>query len=291
MKTTINNFLLKKKIKKYGLGLALGGGDVRGFFHIGVLQALEEKKIPISFIAGVSIGSLLGSIYAMGYSADELLDIIENKTQFFQLLTTFDLNILPKTGIFSGAKIIDEINTLAGNRTIEELNIPFICRAADILHFKEVVFSQGDIGLAVKASCSIPGFFSAVEYNHQILVDGSVLGPVPIQLIKKYFHGPILASNLIAYDSLDDEHAHKVNRSIKDDLLSRILPVADPVIKSFLLIQSRITALEYQITPPDISVQFSGLYHPTLSNMQKIKYKLINDGYQTAISALEKIGL
>lgn len=283
---------LKKQILKEGLGLALGGGAVRGFFHIGILLALEERKISISYIAGISIGSLIGGLYAMGYSANEVLTIMNTYTNSSKLWQSVSPTLLNKTGFFSGKTMIKEINKLANNRTIEQLDIPFICRAADIIHFKEVIFSKGNVGSAIKASCSIPGVFTAEENKaDNKLVDGCILGSVPISLLRKFFHGPILASNLITYNNINTTSAKLLQTAFQNDIFSKILPFTDTMIRSYYLMQSRISQLEYQLDPPEMAIDFDGFYYPNVTNIKDIKDRLVDDGYRATILALEKINL
>jgi len=282
---------LKKQIENHGLGLALGGGAVRGFFHIGILLALEEKKIPVTYIAGISIGSLIGGFYAMGYSANKVLEIMNTHTNLSKLWQSISPTLLNRTGFFSGKTMISEINTLASNRTIEQLDIPFICRSADIIHFKEVVFTKGDIGSAIKASCSIPGLFTTDNYNEEKLVDGCILGSVPISLLRRHFNGPILASNLISYNNISSTSAKVLQNSFQNDIISKIFPFTDSMIRSYYLMQSYISQLEYSVDPPEIDINFNGIYYPNVTNIKEIKDRLVDDGYQTTIKKLEKINL
>ncbi len=286
----IKEILIKNRIKNQGLGIALGGGASRGFFHIGVLQALEDYKIPIKHIAGISIGSLVGGLYAMGYSAKEVLDFMSKYADVSTLLATLSPTLLDKKGFLRSDKLVIEINKLAGNKPIEKLKIPFVCRAADLMHFKEVIFDKGDIGRAIKASCTIPGVFVPEQTETEVLVDGGVLGSVPLKLLKSYFKGPTLASNLISYNNISSTHAQEIMKHFSDNIFYKILPVSDLVLRSFYLMQSHMSILEYQEYTPDIDIEFHGSYDPSITNIADIKDDLVQDGYNATESALKKLG-
>lgn len=280
--------LLRNKIKIQGLGLALGGGAARGFFHIGVLKALEEYDIPIKYIAGISIGSLIGAFFAMGYNSNEILDIMKKQTELRTLFFCVSPT-LNKRGFFSGKKMISEINQLAQNRTIEQLNIPFICRAVDLIHFKEVIFDQGNIGEAVKSSCAVPGVFVPEDQDNELLVDGGILGSVPIKLLKSYYSGPILTSNLISYNNVDSEQAKKITEHFSDNILYKISPISDIVIRSFYLMQSHLYTLEFEKYSPELSVEFHGTYDPNFFTIFDTMDQLVDDGYTATIKVLKKL--
>ncbi|MDK2819013.1 MAG: patatin-like phospholipase family protein [Spirochaetota bacterium] len=287
----LKNILLKKKIQKHGLGLALGGGSVRGFFHIGVLHALEELDIKISYIAGISIGSLIGGLYAVGYNSSQILDILNKQSQFKNLLNMASPTFFNKQGLFSGKHMILEINQLANFTLIENLKIPFSCRAVDLRYFKEVIFDSGDLGKAIKTSCSIPGIFTPEDNKEsKLLVDGGVLGSVPLALLQSKFSGPTLASNLIDYSNINSDNAINLNSSFSENIIHKFVPFSDNILRSFYLMQSYITLLEYEKYNPDITIEFKETYYPSITNILQIKDQLVLDGYTKTKHKMQEIG-
>ena len=188
---------LLAKCKKKGLkfGLALGGGSARGLAHVGVILALEAYNIPIDIIAGTSIGSVVGSLYAAGASIDQLeeaaLSMKKSTTLFLIDLT------LPHSGLISGKRIEEMLNNLAlEDRTFDDLKIPFAAVATDVESGAEVILNQGKVIDAVRASIAIPGIFTPVKYQNYYLVDGGVVDPVPVDVVQKMGADIIIAVSL-----------------------------------------------------------------------------------------------
>lgn len=160
--------------KKYNIGLALSGGGVRGFAHIGALRALEDVGIKPDIIAGVSAGSIVTSFYAAGLSPDEI----------FELFSRVDMNSFLQVDISkSGFLKLDKFRRfLAKNlpvENIEQLAIPTIIAATDIEQQHEMPFTTGNIAERVAASCSIPLVFKPVKIDGTYYVDGGVLHNLP----------------------------------------------------------------------------------------------------------------
>lgn len=165
-----------KPLKKT-VSLVLGSGGARGLAHIGVIKWLEENNYEIKSIAGCSIGSLIGGVYAAG-KLDQLEEwmISLNKTNIASLLD-FSWG---SDGIFKGDRIINTLVGFLEDIQIENLSLPFTAVAADIVTEKEVWLNSGSLFEAIRASVSLPLFFTPVKNGKSILVDGGVLNPVPI---------------------------------------------------------------------------------------------------------------
>jgi len=159
------------------IGLALGSGSARGLSHIGVIHALEEAGIKIGCIAGTSIGALIGSVYAS--SKLEALEKIYLDFDWKKIAYFFDV-VFPKSGLIDGNKVTDFVREYVHAETIEHLSLPFKAVATDIATGKEVWIDQGDVIEAVRSSLSVPGIFTPVRRNGQILVDGGLVNPVPV---------------------------------------------------------------------------------------------------------------
>ncbi|HET9839664.1 MAG TPA: patatin-like phospholipase family protein [Candidatus Angelobacter sp.] len=156
------------------IGVALGGGFARGLAHIGVLKVLEEEHIPIDFIAGTSVGSVIGAAYASGISAKELEEIAA-----LVRLKDFSRWTFSRFGIFSNDKMAVFLRKVLRCRTFEELRIPLAIAATDVLTGEPAVFTSGDLIEPVRASCAYPGMFQPVRIENRLLVDGLLAHAVP----------------------------------------------------------------------------------------------------------------
>jgi NTE family protein len=159
------------------ISLVLGSGGARGLAHIGVIREIEASGYQIGAISGCSIGALIGGIYAAG-ELDDFEHWVRAITKM-DMVTLLDLS-WGKNGIVKGDKIINTLVDLVGDKTIEELPIPFTAVAADIENEKEIWINQGRLFDAIRASISLPMFFTPVRYKQTYLIDGGVLNPVPI---------------------------------------------------------------------------------------------------------------
>ena len=156
------------------IGLALGGGFARGLAHIGVLKVFEEEQIPIDFIAGTSVGSVIGASYASGVSAKELVEVAS-----LVRFKDFSRWTFSRFGLFSNDKMADFLHKVVRCKTFEELRIPLAVAATDIITGEPAVFTQGELLLPVRASCAYPGMFLPVNINGRLLVDGLLTHAVP----------------------------------------------------------------------------------------------------------------
>ncbi|MEQ2129641.1 patatin family protein [Caldanaerobacter subterraneus KAk] len=161
------------------VGLILGGGAARGYAHLGILKRFEEENIPIDFIIGISMGAIIGAIYASGHNVDKLISDAK-KINMLKFISLLDFKA-SRTGLVKGEKIEKYLRGYV-KESFEELNIPLYIVATDIQTGKGVVFKEGDLIKAIRASISIPVFFEPVEYNGTKLVDGSIIDSEAIEL-------------------------------------------------------------------------------------------------------------
>ena len=159
------------------VSLVLGSGGARGLAHIGVIRWLEENNFKISSISGCSMGALIGGVYAAG-KLDEFERWVLAITKV-DIVTLLDLS-WKKTGLVKGDKIISTLTGLVGDMVIEDLPVKFTAVAADIQNEKEIWMNSGSLFDAIRASISLPLFFTPFRYNDIDLIDGGVLNPVPI---------------------------------------------------------------------------------------------------------------
>ena len=174
-----------------GLVLALSGGAAAGLAHVGVLQELTENSIPVRAIAGTSIGAEIGAFYASGMPLDEL-ERLATDMDWKQTLQLF-MPDLPTGGLVSGSKIIDYLSRELGAHAIEGMTIGFAAVATDLETGEQVVINHGSVVDAVRASISLPGLIAPHRIKGRWLVDGSVVNPVPFDVARERFGGPVLA--------------------------------------------------------------------------------------------------
>lgn len=166
-------------VREPKIGLALGSGGAKGFAHVGVIKVLEEAGIAIDMIAGSSMGALVATFYAAGCDVERLYRI----AQLFKRKYYLDFTV-PKMGFVAGKRIKDMIAMFTYNKRLEELDIPTAVVATDILSGEKVVFTEGPIAPAVRASISIPGIFIPEKIDNRLLVDGGVIDRIPVSVAK-----------------------------------------------------------------------------------------------------------
>jgi NTE family protein len=206
------------------IGLALEGGGALGFAHIGVLRWFEEHHIPIDYIAGTSMGGLIGGLYATGKTPKQMEDfvreqdwdaIIGGRTPYEDLSyrrkedmrafqNSISLGLKHGLSVASGLNAGHEVSMLIDRETLpyanldsfDELPIPFRCVATDLVSAKEVVFSQGSLQTALRATMSIPGLFAPVHDGDKVYVDGGLTGNLPTDVVRKMGADIVIAVHL-----------------------------------------------------------------------------------------------
>jgi NTE family protein len=163
-----------------GIGIALGGGFARGFAHLGVLQVLEQHRIPISCIAGTSVGSILGAAYASGAPLARI--IATCRTLKFRDIGRWSVSRL---GLASNHRLGDLIDRVFDSQNFEDLRIPLAVVATDLNCGEPVILTHGNLKDAIRASCAFPGLFEPVNIGTRCLVDGGLVAPVPTAAARK----------------------------------------------------------------------------------------------------------
>lgn len=213
------------------VGVALGSGGARGFAHIGVLKALEAKGIEIDMLAGSSMGSLIAAVYANGIEPHMMGKLALNLKRKHWL----DLTV-PTLGFVAGDKIKQLIRLLTHGKRIEELKRPLAIVATDIESGERVVFREGPVDQAVRASISIPGIFVPEKVGNRLLVDGGVIDRVPVTVIRKMGADIVIAVDVAQVDtpmkvsSIFDVIAQTIDVMEREILRHRII-AADLVIR------------------------------------------------------------
>jgi len=206
------------------IGLALGGGGAKGAAEVGVLKVLEEAGIQVDFIAGTSVGAIVGGLYAAGYSAAELETMFQTQ-EWLSLLTDrkaslsnepwetvdgvtyiFGFPVIDRSnsgsgvfGVMKGGRIeqvLDSMLAAKGCAEFDNLRIPFRCVTADIRTAQEVVMAEGPVCKAMRASMAIPGIFKPVRLGDRLLVDGGMLNNLPVDVCREMGADIVIAVDL-----------------------------------------------------------------------------------------------
>lgn len=162
------------------IGLALGGGFARGLAHVGVLKVLEEEGIVPDFIAGTSVGAVIGAAYCSGVSAKELEEIAA-----IVRFKDFARYTISRFGLCTNDRMTGFLHRILKVKTFEKLRIPLAVTATDFLTGEALVFTQGDLIDPVRASCAYPGVFLPVNVGGKLMVDGLLGHAVPVQPLKQ----------------------------------------------------------------------------------------------------------
>jgi NTE family protein len=176
-----------------GIGLALGGGFARGLAHIGVLKVLEQERIPVNFIAGTSVGALIGAVYASGVSPKEMEEIAA-----LIRFRDFARWTVSRLGFASNDRMTGMLQRCLKVKTFEELRVPLAVIATDFVSGEPVIFRSGEVIGPVRASCAYPGIFLPVALNGRTLVDGMLAYSVPTTPLREMGAERVLAVYLKA---------------------------------------------------------------------------------------------
>jgi NTE family protein len=163
-----------KPPQRAGIGLALGGGFARGFAHLGVLKVFQKYDIRVSHIAGSSVGSILGAAYASGAPLERIIEAC--RTLRFCDIARWRVSRL---GLASNHRLAALMDRVFGSRQFDDLRIPLAVVTTDLSTGEPVVFTQGNLVDAIRASCAFPGLFEPVQIGTRCLADGGLVAPVP----------------------------------------------------------------------------------------------------------------
>lgn len=308
------NKYLKQKNHSSKVGLALGSGAARGLTHIGALKAIEEKGIKISYISGTSMGALIGGAYAVGFSVEELENIALQTD--WKLMAKLFSPKLPIRSLANSSYLTEFLNTIFKNKSFDDLKIPFSAVATDIQTGKMVVFEDGNLMTAVRASVSMPIVFSPITYGELKLVDGGLVNPTPVDIVKKMKMDKVIAVNLRKFstyivesenekrflDSSSSIDALSLNEKIEylvkhpQHFLrgSKISKDTDPKFWStlyhmYIIVQVQIGDLNMRLAKPDVLIEPDASKFKTF-DFSKAK-ELIEVGYLAAKAKLKSVNL
>lgn len=258
--------IITRKKNPPKIGLALGGGAVRGFSHVGVIKTLEAQGINIDIVTGTSAGSIVGALYAGGINGFDLQKIALAMDES----VATDWTILPNRGVFKGESLQNYINQSLHNRNIERMSKTLGIVATDLQSGEMAVFRQGNTGMAVRASSSVPGVFQPMTISGREYVDGGLTSPVPVRAAKL-----LGADIVIAVDISKNPDSGKTGNGL--DLLLQTFAIMGKSINYFELNEAHI------VNRPNI-----GDIGPTDF---KARHLAILEGERAAQGAIEKIRL
>ncbi|HUU74133.1 MAG TPA: patatin-like phospholipase RssA, partial [Burkholderiales bacterium] len=194
------------------VGLALGSGAARGWAHIGVIQTLERHGISPDIVCGTSIGALVGATMAAGEL--ERLDKWVRTLSWQKVISYFDLTMTG--GLIKGQKLFDFFREHIEDSNMEDLDRPFGAIATDLASGREIWMREGSVFDAVRASISLPGLFTPVERDEDLLVDGGLVNPIPVSMCRAMGAHVVIAVDLNADLLSDVHHGHAATAVISD---------------------------------------------------------------------------
>ncbi len=283
--------MLRSSLSDRRVGVALSSGSAKGLAHIGVLAALQKQGIQIDMIAGTSMGSLVGAIYAEGKDIDRMRSLaIDLGPKRFSFLAD---PALPKSGFIRGQKIRNMLRSIIGDIEFRDLEIPFACSATDIESGQEVVVKQGLVREGVRASCSIPVLLTPTKLGDRYLVDGGLVDPVPVRILKEMGADFIIAVSVIPAEQQKPSEGSQNNKGPKEPNILSIAMQTVNIISGQRLKSSLVGAdviIEPQVTHigwGDFHRASECIYEgelAALASMQEIKRRLADFSlYQISI--------
>jgi NTE family protein len=184
---------MARRLAGRALGVVLSGGGARGFAHLGVVDELQREGYVIDRLGGASIGAIVGSLFAEGYSADEAAAIMDAE---YVRTSPLKGRTIPLVALSRGERGFAAQHRLHGERRIEGLDVNFFCVSADLAAQRQVVHRRGLVAIAVSASQALPAFVPPVQDGDRLLVDGAVLNNLPVQPMLDTGEGPIIAVDI-----------------------------------------------------------------------------------------------
>jgi len=282
------------------IGLALGSGSARGWSHIGVIRSLAEAGIEVKYIAGTSIGSLVGAAFAL--NKIDVLETFARQLDWKQIVSFMDVTF-PRSGLIDGEKITNFFRGHVQEINIEDLPLPYCAVATDLTTGRELALNEGDLIEAIRASISVPGIFTPVKKNGSFLIDGGLVNPVPVSVVRNMGADYVIAVDL-NHDIVDKRSADSIapvdpslasvvdqppppKWRIAQDLTNRLMPnIFDVLMTSINIMEVQITATKLATDPPDLLIQ------PKLGDIRFMEFhraeEAIAEGYREAMTQFKQ---
>lgn len=251
----------------HNIALVLSSGGARGVAHIGVIEELIRSGHTISSIAGSSMGAVIGGIYAAGKLPEFTAWLSD--LDYWDVFNLLDFSISSK-GFIKGEKVFRQTEPYIPKVNIEDLPIDFVAVAADILNKKQIIYDSGDLKSAIRASVSIPTLLHPIKHEGQIIVDGGVVNPVPVDLVKRNQGDKLVVVDVNANVPFVKPKVQPKEKTLINNLLSRYsswrkseqtketnLGIFDMLNESFDLTQETLSKLMLDQYQPDLRIDIS----------------------------------
>ncbi len=268
------------------ISLALGSGGVRGVAHIGVLRTLENHGFRVRAIAGTSAGGLVGAVYAAGFGTEKIEETVKELDEN----RSFERHSSDQPSLLGLSSVANQLSALLGDRTFDELKIPFAATAVSLYSGKEIILHKGKVMDAVMATIAVPGVFPSQEIGSRVLVDGGVIDPVPIQLARWMRPSlPVVAVRL-----------HKVPEGWTADEMPLPLPIPGPApiverlsklrpvqafkifVRSIDVASKQLTELSIKLYEPEVVIS------PRVGHIGLLQHINVDEMIQEGIAATEE---
>lgn len=276
----------KKPSSQKRLGIVLSGGGARGLAHIGILKILLQNQIEVSYISGCSMGGLMGALYALGYSIDEIESIARKYTSVRELINLVD-RTPRRRGLIVGHRLRSLLSKLIGNdTTFGDTKIPLVLNAVDLISSQEVVLDHGNLLDAVMATTAVPGFFAPVNIEKMQLIDGGTLNNLPVNNLGRF--NPEVSLAVDVHPDLKNE----IPWQFAEPRTRFPLPVPDFLLDLYraqLIMATHLTDMQLEKNKPDL------LIRPNLPPEINTFYgyqradTIIKKGEECALENLDKI--
>lgn len=270
------------------LGLALGGGGARGCSHIGIIKSLTSAGIKIDYLAGTSIGSVVGAALASG-DIDRFEEYLL-EVKWTDVVKYFDPGV-PYRGLFKGNKLVKLLKELISRKKFTQLNQPLMVVATNLETGEEVRIDRGNVVDALRASIAIPGIFTPFKKGRQYLIDGGVVNPMPVDVVQNMGADVVIAVDL-SYEFIKEKLKYKKRKELsKNPILDWLTPerpnIIDVIENAVFMMQLQITEKNIALNRPDILIR-PALGSARIFDFHKAK-GMIEKGFELMEKELPKL--
>jgi NTE family protein len=270
------------EVKKRKVGLALDGGGGRGMAHIGVIEVLEKEKIHIDMVAGTSAGAAIGALLAQGKKVDEM-KVLARSWDWKQRAQIIDL-ALPKSGFIAGKRVKEFLKSIIGDVEFSDLKLPFACVATDVITGEEVVINQGSVLEAVRASISMSIIFSVAKWQSRYLVDGGLVDPVPVSVLRDMGADFIIAVNVAPRMSTRQERIYPGKNNAEEASAIKEPNILNIIMKMSAIANSQIVEASLEGADVIIEPRLAGI---GLGDFSHIEECILEGGFAAIDAVLE----